>query len=49
MNRSRARPPAPKAIATIRSLADTLEDRATIVQLQRKTPGARVCAAGRAS
>jgi putative DNA primase/helicase len=33
---------APKAIATIRSLADTLEDRAIIVQLQRKTPGAKV-------
>jgi putative DNA primase/helicase len=33
---------APKAIATIRSLADTLEDRAVIVQLQRKTPGAKV-------
>jgi putative DNA primase/helicase len=33
---------APKAIATIRSLADTLEDRAIIVQLQRKPPGAKV-------
>ncbi len=33
---------APKAIATIRSLADTLEDRAVIVQLQRKAPGAKV-------
>jgi putative DNA primase/helicase len=33
---------APKAIATIRSLADTLEDRAIIVQLQRKPPGAQV-------
>jgi len=33
---------APKAIATIRSLADTLEDRAIIVQLQRKLPGAKV-------
>jgi putative DNA primase/helicase len=33
---------APKAIATIRSLADTLEDRAVIVQLQRKPPGAKV-------
>lgn len=33
---------AAKAIATIRSLADTLEDRAIIVQLQRKPPGAKV-------
>jgi putative DNA primase/helicase len=33
---------APKAIATIRSLADTLEDRAIIVQLQRKPPGAKI-------
>jgi putative DNA primase/helicase len=33
---------APKAIATIRALADTLEDRAIIVQLQRKPPGAKV-------
>jgi putative DNA primase/helicase len=33
---------APKAIAAIRSLADTLEDRAVIVQLQRKPPGAKV-------
>jgi putative DNA primase/helicase len=33
---------APKAIATIRSLADTLEDRAIIVKLQRKPPGAEV-------
>jgi putative DNA primase/helicase len=33
---------APKAIATIRSLAETLEDRAIIVQLQRKPPGAKV-------
>src|SRR5262245_19300910 len=33
---------APKAIATIRSLADTLEDRAIIVQLQRKPPGATI-------
>jgi Protein of unknown function (DUF3631) len=32
----------PKAIATIRSLADTLEDRAIVVQLQRKPPGAKV-------
>src|SRR5262245_36241089 len=33
---------APKAIATIRALADTLEDRAIVVQLQRKPPGAKV-------
>jgi putative DNA primase/helicase len=33
---------APKAIATIRSLADTLEDRAVVVQLQRKPPEAKV-------
>jgi len=33
---------AAKAIATIRCLADTLEDRAIIVQLQRKPPGAKV-------
>ncbi len=33
---------APKAIATIRTLADTLEDRAVIVRLQRKPPGAKV-------
>jgi putative DNA primase/helicase len=33
---------APKAIATIRKLADTLEDRAIIVALQRKPPGAQV-------
>jgi putative DNA primase/helicase len=33
---------APKAIATIRKLADTLEDRAVIVSLQRKPPGAQV-------
>jgi putative DNA primase/helicase len=33
---------APKAIATIRSLADTLEDRSIIVQLQRKAPSAKV-------
>jgi putative DNA primase/helicase len=33
---------APKAIATIRVLADTLEDRAVVVQLQRKPPGAKV-------
>jgi hypothetical protein len=31
---------APKAIATIRALADTLEDRAIVLQLQRKPPGA---------
>jgi len=33
---------APKAIATIRGLADKLEDRSIVVQLQRKPPGARV-------
>jgi len=33
---------APKALASIRGLADTLEDRAIIVQLQRKPPGVRV-------
>jgi putative DNA primase/helicase len=33
---------APKAIATIRTLADTLEDRAIVVQLQRKPPTATV-------
>ena len=33
---------APKAIATIRSLADTLEDRAVVVTLQRKPRGATV-------
>jgi putative DNA primase/helicase len=33
---------APKAIATIRKLADTLEDRAVIVTLQRKPKGAKV-------
>src|SRR5262249_49249473 len=33
---------APKAIATIRKLADTLEDRSIVVQLQRKPPGAKV-------
>jgi putative DNA primase/helicase len=33
---------APKAIATIRALADTLEDRAVVVQLQRKPPQAKV-------
>jgi hypothetical protein len=33
---------APKAIATIRSLADTLEDRSIIIMLQRKAPGAKV-------
>src|SRR5262249_16894181 len=38
---------APKAIATIRSLADTLEDRAIIVQLQRKPPGAKAERLGR--
>jgi hypothetical protein len=33
---------APKAIATIRELADTLEDRAIVLQLQRKPKMARV-------
>ena len=33
---------APKAIATIRTLADTLEDRAVVVRLQRKPPGTTV-------
>ena len=33
---------APKAIATIRALADTLEDRGIVVQLQRKPRGASV-------
>jgi putative DNA primase/helicase len=33
---------APKALATIRALADTLEDRAIVVQLQRKPPGTKV-------
>ena len=33
---------APKAIATIRSLADTLEDRAIVAQLQRKPKSASV-------
>jgi Protein of unknown function (DUF3631) len=33
---------AAKAIATIRKLADTLEDRSVIVTLQRKPPGAKV-------
>jgi putative DNA primase/helicase len=33
---------APKAIATIGALADTLEDRAVVVPLQRKPPGATV-------
>ena len=33
---------APKAIATIRALADTLEDRAVIVTLQRKARTAKV-------
>jgi putative DNA primase/helicase len=33
---------APKAIATIRALADTLEDRAIVVQLQRKPKAAKV-------
>jgi putative DNA primase/helicase len=32
----------PKAIATIRGLADTLEDRSVTIMLQRKPPGARV-------
>jgi putative DNA primase/helicase len=33
---------APKAIATIRGLADTLEDRSVVVRLQRKPPSAKV-------
>ena len=33
---------APKAIATIRALADTLEDRAIVIQLQRKPKSSRV-------
>jgi putative DNA primase/helicase len=33
---------APKAIATIIALADTLEDRAVVVRLRRKPPGAKV-------
>src|SRR3954447_15729152 len=33
---------APKAIATIHTLADTLKDRAVVVRLQRKPPGATV-------
>ena len=33
---------APKALATIRAVADTLEDRAIVVQLQRKPPTATV-------
>jgi putative DNA primase/helicase len=33
---------APKAIATIRALADTLEDRSIVVQLQRKPKAAKV-------
>jgi uncharacterized protein DUF3631 len=32
----------PKAIATIRGLADTLEDRSVTIMLQRKPPGAKV-------
>jgi putative DNA primase/helicase len=32
----------PKAIATIRGLADTLDDRAITARLQRKAPGAKV-------
>jgi putative DNA primase/helicase len=39
---------APKAIATIRSLADTLEDRAVVVQLQRKPPEGKGRAAAQA-
>ncbi len=38
---------APKAIATIGILADTLEDRAVVVRLQRKPPGATVERLGR--
>jgi hypothetical protein len=33
---------APKAIATIHILADTLEDRAIVVRLQRKPPVTKV-------
>ena len=33
---------APKAIATIRDLADTLEDRSIVIQLQRKPKTAKV-------
>ena len=33
---------APKAIATIRVLADTLEDRSVVITLQRKPPAAKV-------
>jgi putative DNA primase/helicase len=33
---------APKAIATIRGLADTLEDRAVVIPLQRKPRDANV-------
>jgi putative DNA primase/helicase len=33
---------APKAIAAIRGLADTLEDRSVTIMLQRKPPGAKV-------
>jgi putative DNA primase/helicase len=33
---------APKAIATIRALADTLEDRAIVLQLQRKPPSTTI-------
>jgi len=38
---------APKAIATIGTLAETLEDRAVVVRLQRKPPGATVQRLGR--
>jgi putative DNA primase/helicase len=38
---------APKAIATIGTLADTLEDRAVVLRLQRKPPGATVERLGR--
>ena len=40
---------APKAIATIRALADTLEDRAIEVQLQRKPKNSQRCAYGNAT
>src|SRR5262249_49142201 len=33
---------APKALASIQGLADTLEDRAILIQLQRKPPDAKV-------
>ena len=47
ISRAGSRPWAPKAIATICTLADTLEDRAVVVRLQRKPPGATVERLGR--